>query len=72
MKKMKLIQSMDECVLNRQQLKDIYGGSGSNSGSRVSNCCNNFCETDNDCCSDCSHCAEIPNWAGKKACSRTK
>ena len=73
---MKLIQTMDETVLNRQQMKVIYGGSEPNSDSSSEfsgsdSCCNNFCESDSDCCEECKHCVDIPNWGGKKSCSRT-
>lgn len=65
MKKIKLVKNTEKLVLSRDELKLIYGGSGSKDSSK----CNNFCNTSSECGGTCAKCTDIPNWAGSKVCS---
>ncbi|MDN5552513.1 hypothetical protein [Prevotella sp.] len=75
MKKMKLSHStMNENELSREQLKNIYGGDGSGSGSDplyYFSACNVFCSSDNDCHGLCSHCMSTPGNVFSKVCLRS-
>ena len=69
MKGVKKIILRNADVLNDQQMKSIFGGSGS-SGS-VHDYCNDICTKDSECGGSCPHCVKVANWSGTKVCNQT-
>jgi len=62
--KFKRIDEDSVKILSMEFMQEIYGGFDQSTGFQA-NCCNYFCQTDADCCSECPICESIGNWPGK-------